>query len=78
MTTTERIVWGIAAIVFAPALLAGGGFIVALGAVAIVLTGYYGGRYGARVYEQRNIGAKGGRDLNQIIGGDGNDSRRKR
>ena len=77
MTTTERIVWGIAAIVLLPALLAGGGFIIAIGAAVFVIGGYYGGRYGARVYEQRNIGAKGQRDLNQIIGGDGDDRRRR-
>lgn len=71
----ETVVWIIAALAFLPALAVMGGFAVA-GVIAFaVLSAFYGGRYGLRIYEQQNMGKKAGRlDLNGAIGGkDGDD-----
>lgn len=56
----DRIVFGLALLLLLPALLAGGGFILAVAlAVSVVVTAY-GGRYGARILEKQYIGAKAG------------------
>ncbi len=78
MTTAERITWALSAAVFLPALIVGGGFFIAIGGAMLILLGHYGGRYGLRIYEQRNLGAKGSRDFNQIISGGSDDDRRRR
>lgn len=66
----ETVVWILAGIMFLPALAAAGGFFVAGAAAFIVLSVYYGGRYGLRVYEQQNVGKRAGRfDLNSTLQG---------
>lgn len=71
MTTNfERIAWALAILAFAPALMVMSGFLVAFAIAAGILTLFYGTRYGFRVYEQQNVGAKSGRfDLNSTLNG---------
>lgn len=80
MTTNfERVAWGLAILAFVPALSVMSGFIVA-GAIAVgILTLFYGGRYGFRLYEQQNVGKKAGRwDVNsRLNGGDSENWGRK-
>lgn len=70
----ETVAWIIAVVAFIPAFIVMGGFVVA-GAMAVaVLGGYYGGRYGLRLYEQQNVGKKAGRfDLNSTLNGKDDD-----
>lgn len=78
MTDAEHLAWGIALIVLAPALIAGAGFILAIAAAGAILLAFYGGRYGMRIYEQRNVGAKSRQDLNQLVSGTDDDNRWRR
>lgn len=66
----EKAAWILAVLVFLPALLAMGGFVVAAVLAVAVLGTFYGGRYGLRVYEQRQIGKEAGvTDLNRTLSG---------
>ena len=74
-STFDRVVLGLAAIAFAPALIAGSGFAIAVGlAVGILVTGY-GGRYGAEILKNQHIGSRGTRtnDFRDIVNGSGSD-----
>lgn len=71
----ETVVWGLAVLMFVPALVATGGFLVAFLLAFAILSTYYGGRYGLRIYEQQNVGRKADRfDLNSMVAGDDDDS----
>ncbi len=76
----ERVAWGLALLAFLPALSVMSGFIVAAAIAAGILTLFYGGRAGFRIYEQQNVGKKAGRlDVNSTLNGgkDGRDWGRK-
>lgn len=49
------------AVVFAPALLAGGGFIIAVALAVVVLVLALGGPYAKDLYETKHMGSKGRR-----------------
>lgn len=69
-TNFERLAWGAALLAFLPALTVMGGFVVAAAVAFGILSLFYGGRYGFRLYEQQNVGKKSGRfDLNSTLSG---------
>lgn len=72
----ERAAWALALLAFVPALTVMSGFVVAAALAGGILSLFYGGRYGFRLYEQQNVGKKAGRfDLNSTLNGkqDGKD-----
>ena len=57
-----KIAFGIAALLFLPALVAGGGFIIAILLAILVLVTLFGGRFGLEIIKNREFGAKAGRN----------------
>lgn len=74
----ETVVWGLAALAFLPALTVMSGFLMAAALALGLLTLFYGGRYGLRLYEQQNVGKKAGRlDTNRMLNSDSSNWGRK-
>lgn len=74
--TFDRVVLALAALVVLPAIVAGGGFVVAIALAVALVVGAYSGRYGLRIVEKRHVGAKqaGRRDArDRLRGGPGDD-----
>ncbi|MFC4553547.1 MULTISPECIES: hypothetical protein [Halorussus] len=74
--TFDKIVFGLAAVAFLPAVLAGGGFIIAFVLAVSVVVGAYGGREGLDLLKKQHIGSKAGarrRDVQDAISGDSTD-----
>ena len=65
----------IVALVFLPALLVGGGFLVALVLGAIVVAVLLGGPLGYDIYRNKTMGERGGMDVRNVIQGDGPNDR---
>jgi len=56
--TFNKVVLALVVLAFLPALLAGGGFIVAAVLAVLIVSGMYGGRWGLELVKQRHVGAK--------------------
>jgi len=56
----SKIAFGIAAVVLLPAVVAGGGFIIAIVGAILVLIALFGGRFGLEIVKNREFGAKAG------------------
>ncbi|MWG36234.1 hypothetical protein [Halomarina oriensis] len=72
--TYLRVVVGLAAIAFLPAIIAGAGFYIAAALAVAVVASLLGGRFavrtGTRAWENRHMGAKSRRtDIQDVIGG---------
>lgn len=74
--TLAKVAVGIAALFFLPALIAGGGFIVAAGLAIGTLVALLGGREGLEIIKNRELGAKAGQrraEARDMVTGNPND-----
>jgi hypothetical protein len=65
--TFSKIAFGLAAIIFVPALLAGGGFIIAIFGAIVLFGVLFGGKFGLEIVKNREFGAKSGGNVSDMV-----------
>jgi len=63
----SKITFGLALLIFLPAIVAGGGFIIAIVGTVVLLVALFGGKFGLEIIKNREFGAKAGGGVSEVV-----------
>lgn len=66
-STFSKLALGIAAVILLPAVVAGGGFIIAILLAVAALATLFGGKFGLEIVKNREFGAKSGGNISDVV-----------